>query len=202
MRIRSSGEEREIFTRSNGEFEIPLNEHQGDTIRIMTASFDSFDNDEQVEYGLNPWSNIDRVPLEAAFLPDIDLHGYGLRLLEPNPEETVSLPYRGKISPYDRDVNSTYYRLYFYDTEGNSLGNSDMTFTSDFYTFDGLLQNGHVLDRYAVWYLAALFEQDGFSLSVTTPGHTVDFSHGGTDTSALGQGGDNTDFPARENYGR
>lgn len=162
-----------IETDALGHFAIAPEDYAHlDYVRVKARSKDSYDPELMNEMGLISWFNVEHVPIEARFLPDIDLYGYGFSLITPESGETVSFPYLGEISTYDRDVD-LYYKLYFYAADGTYLGYSAMSFLDETYDFDGRLQTGGVLDRLAVWYIAGFFEQDDISISVNSYGNVV-----------------------------
>ena len=152
----------EILTDENGEFKIPLDKYPGEEVWISTYVPDSFTSEEQEEYDLLRWVYI-YVPLEPAFLPDLDLYSYGLGLQKPTDGEEISgFPYEVEISPYDREVDNLLYYLYFYTFDDTYLGSTD-DFTGTTFSFDGELSEG-TAEQDLDWYLGAEFQQDGYYL--------------------------------------
>lgn len=165
---------------ASGWYTLPLEDFQGlEWIRVIASSWESYSSREIERMDLIARFVIEEAPLETRFLPNIDLYSYGLKLLDPEDNGTVySYPYEVRISEYQRDVEGLYYQLYFHDLDHNYLGHSDMHFTSDTFTFDGMLEEGQMSsEEDTIWYVAGFFWEDGIKISVNTFGDLVFGNH-------------------------
>jgi len=178
VRIRSSRspEDEYVTTDELGYFQVLLDEHTDTaTIHIRVTSFDNFEWYALETMELVSVYCLDYVPLQPAFLPEIDLYG-GLSFIRPEQFERISsYPYEGQIVEYKGDVDILYYELYFCDEDGNFLDYSRMTFTGDSFIFNGLLASGQVIEEDVVWYVQGCFEQDGYRMRVCSFGVPVHF---------------------------
>ena len=152
----------EILTDENGEFKIPLDKYPGEEVWISTYVPDSFTSEEQEEYDLLRWVYI-YVPLEPAFLPDLDLYSYGLRLKKPTDEK------RFRVSRTKwRSAPMTERWITFCTTSISTPSTTPilvalMTSPEQPFLFDGELSEG-TAEQDLDWYLGAEFQQDGYYL--------------------------------------
>jgi len=171
------GTQSETFeTNAQGLYAIPVELLEGAVwSEIYVYTQEVFSEAEAKELGLARSTSIIKATAETKFLPDLDLYGYGLALLDPGPGDTVTFPYFGRISEYKRGADRSYY-LYFRDQENWPIDISKLRFSGSTFEFDGELDLGGMLDQDAYWYLAVRFTQDGILCEADSFGHLVYYS--------------------------
>ena len=156
--LSSLGEEEFIVSDSLGNFEIPIENYKDvDAIRISVASHQNYDQEYCENNGLISWIHVESVPTVPSVLPDLELNGFGFKLLRPATDSRVDgYPYQVLINEYDRNVDIRY-RVYFYDNDDNYLGYSKESFTGSNFNFNGVLSDDSILDSAnTVWYASAI----------------------------------------------
>lgn len=165
-----------IETDSSGYFTVPSTIYElGDEIDIAVRILDNFSEDYARSRGLNTWVRLQEVFIEPGVwrLPDLDLYGYGFKLIRPADKERVtSFPYKGQIQKYGRGVDEIYW-LYFTDFEDRMIGASALVFSEDMFLFDGMLEDGSVLYEDAIWYVETAYIVDDYIMRINTWGNQV-----------------------------
>ncbi len=87
----------------------------------------------------------------------------------------VELPAEVEISDYDKPGEDVVeYGLYFYDEEGNWIGQTDAGEETSF-EYDGTLDHGEgELNEDANWYVYANYTIEGWEISINTFGNLVE----------------------------
>ena len=188
VRLRNAaGEKGYIKTDSNGVYEIDIDKVEASLGTHVEISVNTMNNLEQEyidRHGLVSWSYLNRFRMFPYFLPDLELSAQGLKLIKPKKDEKITgYPYQVQISEYETDAKVSY-RLYFANSDMNTIFSERGRSTESSFEFDGTLTNCEILTEDADWFISATIEGSYPYRRVNTFGTRVNY--GGADESMAG----------------
>jgi len=149
----------------------------------LVSSLDTFSTQYVTNRGLCTSIQIRDIDNIGQVMPDIDMHGYSLKLESPREGEVItSFPYKGKIQTYKGAENVRHF-LHFFADVGGQIGISKMSFFGEDHSFDGELTNGAFIDGTTKWYVCAEYDREGYTFMVNTWGRRVHYRPNGQSTS-------------------
>jgi len=165
----------EVKTDSTGHYVFdPFYYNVGDDLIIVVNLLDNFSRTEIKNSNLLRGIGINSIDAkENMDLPPIDIYSYNFKLLKPEREETVTLPYKIKINHYERyDIKERDYYTYYYDGS-DYIGHGEENFLGEEYVFDGKLSNDKMLSDDAYWYVGCNFKKNNYKYFINHLGHYV-----------------------------